>query len=293
MGQFHRGETNFIFQGHWQISLAKSVVQIWSLAGAILRLQFSRAHQYMATLDSWLYPISAKYLSVHLTANSTLDWNTIWSASQNGVPCATCKPLGFADEGSVPREECISKKFHSGLLDSSSESFTRTLIAVLKKPQKECNNLFFTVKMGASPLQAISLQLKTCWTSDLGSRFAFAVVHGTTGGHKVGKDRVPLPSSSYPSVTATAAVQQNAPGFQKVSDTTRKKPEARCSPIESRGRLLQVARDSCPRLQDSWAHTGLHMESTSTHPRTKPAPPPSMVYALIFFLRNSKYALLA
>lgn len=120
----------------------------------------------------------------------------------------------------------MAKKFLSCLLDSSSKSFTRTLIAVLKKPQKECNNLFFTVKMGGSPLQAVSFQLKTCPTSGLGSRFALMVVHGTTSGHI---SRLILPTKAgriaslflpplTPSVTATGAVQQNAPGFQKDSD---------------------------------------------------------------------------
>jgi len=69
MGQFNRGKINLIFQGHWQISLAKSIVQIWSLAVAILRLQFSTAHQYMATSNTWLYPISAKYLCIRVTTD--------------------------------------------------------------------------------------------------------------------------------------------------------------------------------------------------------------------------------
>ena len=195
------------------------------------------------------------------------------------MPCATCEPLGFADEGSVPREKCVSKKFLSGLLDSSSESFTRTLIAVLKKPQKECNNLFFTVKMGGSPLQAISLQLKTCRTSGLGSRFALMVVHGTTGGHI---SRLMLPTKAgrigslflpplTPSVTATAAAQQNAPGFQKDSDATRKSLKHGAAPQKAEEGCCKEHGTAC--TTHGQTYVCLHVESISTHPRAKPDPP--------------------
>lgn len=174
------------------------------------------------------------------------DRTTNLSAAQNGGPRAACRPPGLAGGGSVPQEKHISKKFLSGLLESSSESFARTLIAVLKKPGKECNNLFFSGKMGGSPPRAASLRLKTCRTSGLAPRFALMVVHGTRGGHisrqKAGKMGSLFLPPLVPSMAAQLWSHGAAHAFQALT------PQGKALSMVQPHRKQRKAWDNCPKL---------------------------------------------
>lgn len=138
------------------------------------------------------------------------------------------------------------------LSDGSSESFTATPIAALQNPPKECNNLFLTVKMGGSPLQALSLRLNTCQTSGLGSRLAALLqwVDTLLDSYYQQGGWSPFLPPLTPSKNSSCSLKEHTSLSERLR-YHKKKLRAQHGPMESRERLQQAAWDTCPRMHSS------------------------------------------